>query len=693
MCGIIGLVNFEKGEELAKNGLLIMKNRGIDSTNVLEYKNMEFGHNLHSIVDFVKQPLKSRKGILVINGEIYNWKDLAKKYNFKVKNDSELVLRLLDKFGIKNIKKAIEELDGVFALAYFAKKEQKLVLARDIVGVVPLVYSFEKSTFAFASEKKAFNFETINLNPRKILILDTKLNKKGKMKIKFLKRKIKKIKPKKPKAELEKLLVSSVAKRIPEKPFALLLSGGIDSYLLGQVLNTNKIQFRSYFAAISELTTPKDLEYAENASIELDSPLIKKLVTLNEYEKNLPKIISLIESADPVRVGVASVLYFATRDIEERVVFSGLGADELFAGYNRFKNSNDINKDCYSYFIKMYENDLYYQNIILMNNKVELRLPYLDKDFAMNALGLAPKNKINDSQNKIFLREFSRDLGAEEKFFSRAKKAAQYGSNFDRALGVLAKKAGFRSKAKYLSEIQKLLKKDVNPKRNIKIASLLSTGKDSLYATNLMKKQGYDISCFVTIDSKNKDSFMFHTPTIKLAEKISKASKIPLIKIETKGEKEKELNDLKIGIKKAIDEYKIEGVVSGALYSNYQRQRIEKICEDLGIRAFAPLWHMDQSEYLRRVIKEGFSVMITKIAAHGLSENWVGKIIKNEDIDRLVTLEKKYKFNVAGEGGEYETLVVDAPFYNKKLDVKFDKKMENEFTGEIKINKVKLIKK
>lgn len=693
MCGIIGLVNYPDAENLSKNGLLIMRNRGADATEIYKYKNLVFGHNLHSIIDFVKQPLKSSKGILVINGEIYNWQELAKKYNFKIKNDSELVLRLIDKLGIKKINEIIEKLDGVFALAYYSKKEEKLILARDLFGVIPLVYNFDKKSFAFASEKKAFNFDTINLNPRKIIVLNTKKNKKGEMKLSFLNREIKKKKIKKQKAEIERLLVKSVAKRMPKLPFALLLSGGIDSYLIGQILKANKLDFNSYFAGISELTTPKDLEFAKNASIELDSPLITRMVSLADYEKELPKIISLIESSDPVRVGVASVLYFATLGLEERVVFSGLGADELFAGYNRFKNSNDINKDSYSYLIKMYENDLYYQNIIVMNNKVELRLPYLDKEFAQHALALHPKYKINDKQNKIFLREFSSDLKGDERFFNRAKKAAQYGSNFDKALNVLAKKAGFKSKATYLNEMQKLVNKNQIQKRNIKIASLLSTGKDSLYATQLMKKQGYDISCFITIKSKNKDSFMFHTPTINLSEKISKSTNIPVIEVVTSGEKEKELRDLEIAIRKAIIDYKIEGVVSGALYSNYQRERIESICENLGIRSFAPLWHMDQKEYLRRVVKEGYKVIITKIAAHGLTENYLGKIIDEKTIEKLVALEKKFKLNVAGEGGEYETLVLDAPFYNKKLKIEFDKIIENEFTGYIKIKKAKFVKK
>ncbi len=695
MCGIIGLVNFENSIDLAKNGLKIMKNRGTDFTNIIKYQNATFGHNLHSIIDFVTQPIISDKGILVINGEIYNWQDLAKENNLVVKNDSELVLKLIDKFGINKIEKVISLLDGVFAFSYFSKKNNVLILARDIIGEIPLVYYFENNKFAFASEKKAFNFKTQNLNPRKILYL--KINKNNNLKISFKNFKIKKLKSKKIEKDLSNALENSIKKRIPNKEFALLLSGGMDSYLIGKLFKKSNLNFNSYFACIKDNNNnnnnPKDLDFAKIASKDLDSNLKINFVSLSKYEKELPKIISLIESTDPVRVGVASVLYFATKNIKERVVFSGLGADELFAGYNRFKNSNNVNKDCYSYLIKMYENDLYYQNIVCMNNKTELRLPFLDREFVSFSLSLNSKRKINKEKNKIFLREFLKNIGGKEIFYNREKKAAQYGSNFDKAIEILAKKNNFVSKADYLNSLNKTSYNKIDNIKNINVAALLSTGKDSLYSAYLMQKQGYDIKCFITIDSKNKDSFMFHTPTIKIAKLISKITNIPLLIVKTKGEKEKELIDLEKAVKKSIKNYKIEGVISGALYSNYQRERIERITEKLGIRSFSPLWHINQSEYLKVLIKNNFKFIITKIACYGLSEKWLGKEINEKDINELIKLEKKYGINVAGEGGEYETLLIDAPFFEKKVNVEFEKVMQNEFTGEIKIKKVELVKK
>jgi asparagine synthase (glutamine-hydrolysing) len=690
MCGIIGAINLVESEAIVKNGLKILANRGKDASNIVKVAPKSFfGHNLHSIIDFVEQPLKYNKSFLVSNNEIYNWVELNEKYSLKAKNDSELILKLIEKKGVENIASIVEELDGVFAFAYFSKEKERLVLARDLFGVKPLVYSYNEheKSIVFASEKKALAINQQHLNPRKILVFNTKTGKAS-----FKNRKIKQVVAKKAKKELETAFLQAVSKRIPKQKFGVLLSGGIDSSIIGQALMNDDRQFTSYFAGIKDFAEPKDLAFAKRVANDLNSNLKVNLVSLIEFEKELPKIIELIESADPVRVGIASTIFFATKIVKEKVLFSGLGADELFAGYNRFKESNDINKDSFSYLIKMYENDLYFEDIVCMKNKTELRLPYLDKKLVEVALAIPPKMKLDkkNNLNKKILRELAIGFGLDEEFALRPKKAAQYGSNFDKALGALAKKNGFKSKANYLSS---LWQKDPQKQKNIPIAALISTGKDSLYAAYLMQKQGYLVKCFLTIDSQNKDSFMFHTPTISLAKLQASAYGVPVLIAKTKGVKEKELKDLELLVLQAKKKFGIEGVVSGALFSNYQRERIEKISEKLGIRAFAPLWQMNQTTYMKRLLKEKFKVMVTKIACYGLSEKWLGKILTGKDLLELEKLKKKYGVNVAGEGGEYETLVVDAPSFTKRLDVSFSKKLTNEFTGYVEIKKSKLVKK
>ncbi|MEI7961983.1 MAG: diphthine--ammonia ligase, partial [archaeon] len=277
---------------------------------------------------------------------------------------------------------------------------------------------------------------------------------------------------------------------------------------------------------------------------------------------------------------------------------------------------------------------------------------------------------------------------------NKPKKAAQYGSNFDKAIEILAKKNNFFSKAQYLKNFFENESVEVkNLTKNIPIGALISTGKDSLFALYLMQKQGYDVKCLITIDSKNKDSYMFHTPTISLAKLQSKAIGIPLIIAKTNGQKEIELADLQKAIKIGVNKFGIEGVCSGALYSNYQRERIEHICENLGIRSFSPLWHMNQLAYLKHLISARFGVIITKIAAKGLDEKWLGRIIDLNAIDELAVLETKLGINPAGEGGEYESLVIDAPIFRKKIEVLLEKNMQNEFNGEIIVKSAKLVNK
>lgn len=132
----------------------------------------------------------------------------------------------------------------------------------------------------------------------------------------------------------------------------------------------------------------------------------------------------------------------------------------------------------------------------------------------------------------------------------------------------------------------------------MKLGVLFSGGKDSTFAAWLAKKNGYEIACLISIISENKESYMFHTPSVSKTEKQAEAMEIPIIIRKTKGEKEKELNDLKKAIKKAKEKFKIEGIVTGAVESVYQASRIQKICNELNLECFNPLWQMDQIELL-----------------------------------------------------------------------------------------------
>ena len=110
--------------------------------------------------------------------------------------------------------------------------------------------------------------------------------------------------------------------------------------------------------------------------------------------------------------------------------------------------------------------------------------------------------------------------------------------------------------------------------------------------------------------------------------------------------------------------------------------RIEKICYNLGIKSFTPLWHKDQELLLREQVNAGFKVIVVGVFAQGFNKSWLGRIIDEQYIDEIVKLHKKHGINTAGEGGELETLVIDGPIYKKKLildEVSKEWKRDNGF--------------
>jgi len=208
-------------------------------------------------------------------------------------------------------------------------------------------------------------------------------------------------------------------------------------------------------------------------------------------------------------------------------------------------------------------------------------------------------------------------------------------------------------------------------------AVLFSGGKDSCYAAYLVKKQGYEIKCLISIFSENLDSFMFHTPSIEKVKEQAKVMNIPLLIQKTKGEKEKELSDLEKAIKSAKEKYKINFIVTGAIRSEYQKSRIQKICEKLELKCLNPLWQKDELEYLEELIKNKFKVIITGVSAYPLNSSWLGLEINNKFIEKVIDLNNKYKVNIAGEGGEFETFVISCPLFKKELKIK-NKKISGE---------------
>ncbi|MGC9308332.1 MAG: diphthine--ammonia ligase [Thermoplasmatota archaeon] len=217
------------------------------------------------------------------------------------------------------------------------------------------------------------------------------------------------------------------------------------------------------------------------------------------------------------------------------------------------------------------------------------------------------------------------------------------------------------------------------------LAALLSGGKDSLYAAYIAAMYGWNITHAVTIRPRQL-SWMYHTDNIHLTEVIADALNLPLVIRDSTAEKEQELDDLE----QALTGLDIDGVVSGAVASEYQRTRIERVCHHLGLKSFTPLWHKTSEPLLRGMINAGFDSIIVAVAAEGLDETWLGRQINVEAIADLVRLHDRYGIHVAGEGGEYETLVLDCPLYHRRLNIQKSEARWDGSRGTLHIGEVTL---
>jgi diphthine-ammonia ligase len=202
----------------------------------------------------------------------------------------------------------------------------------------------------------------------------------------------------------------------------------------------------------------------------------------------------------------------------------------------------------------------------------------------------------------------------------------------------------------------------------MKLAVLFSGGKDSTLALHKVAEKER-VVCLITLVSESKESYMFHTPNVDLTSLQAEALGLPLIKKVTEGKPEKELKDLEEAIGQAVKDFKIEGVVTGAVESVYQSKRVQNICDRLRLSHLSPLWKKNQKAMLEELIKEDFKVIISGVFAYPLDATWLGKELNIEVMDRLLQLREEFGLSPSGEGGEIETTVLDAPMFRSRVEV------------------------
>ncbi|MGA2627027.1 MAG: diphthine--ammonia ligase [Candidatus Bathyarchaeia archaeon] len=225
----------------------------------------------------------------------------------------------------------------------------------------------------------------------------------------------------------------------------------------------------------------------------------------------------------------------------------------------------------------------------------------------------------------------------------------------------------------------------------MKVASLFSGGKDSTYALWYAQMQGWDVERLVTVFPEAKDSWMFHYPAVKWTSLQAEAIGIPQVHVPTAGVKEEELEDLRGELERLKKSAGIEAIVSGAIASEYQRTRLDNLCEKLGLRSFAPLWHKNETQLVRDEIEAGFEIIVTACSALGLDERWLGKTLSAKELKELLELRRKYGLSVAFEGGEAETFTLGGPVFKRRLSVTKSARHWAGDSGYLELDEVRLV--
>lgn len=199
----------------------------------------------------------------------------------------------------------------------------------------------------------------------------------------------------------------------------------------------------------------------------------------------------------------------------------------------------------------------------------------------------------------------------------------------------------------------------------MRLASLYSGGKDSTFSLYLMEQQGHDIPYLVNVVPEDAASWIFHTPNLDVVPLMAESMGKELVTAPSTGTEEGDME----GLRNALDGLDVEGVVSGAIWSDYQWDRMNIVCGDLDLKLFAPLWRKDQDMVMDQFLDSGIRAMIVGCYAEGLGEEWLGRIIDRDAVEELKRIRSKTGISIMGEGGEYESLTLDSPMHSAPLEI------------------------
>lgn len=214
----------------------------------------------------------------------------------------------------------------------------------------------------------------------------------------------------------------------------------------------------------------------------------------------------------------------------------------------------------------------------------------------------------------------------------------------------------------------------------MRLAALYSGGKDSNYALYLAQQGGHEVKVLVTLFPQ-EGSWMYHVPNVRWTRLQAQALGLPQV-VEEAGEGEAEELE---ALERALARADVEGLVAGAVASDYQYVRVNDVCESLGLRVHAPLWRKDPHALLREYVDAGLHILIVGVSAEGMDASWLGRRLDAEACEDLAEVHERHGVHPIGEGGEFETLVLDAPNFAFRLEVRRAQKVWEGTSGVLRV--------
>jgi len=396
--------------------------------------------------------------ILLLDGRIFNIAELKNELHADHKGeiaDSNVIAHLIEELQSKTFdftvifRKLFELFEGIFVGTLLL--ENHVFLFRDLLGIKPLhLYSGPKY-IAFASEQKAL--WAVGFTPSQPLPPGrvVRVAEKGFTSIfqadfkgtAFIEQSLAYY----AEATLH-LLQTNLLRLKPCGPFFLLLSGGLDSTLLATCLKKMKVPFNSLVAGNE---TSKDIQKAQTAADFLEIPLEILKFDVATLEKILPFLIYHLESQEEKKLNIAFPLFYATQHLKSKgiqVIFTGQGADELFAGYERHEfqfaqNPQTLHEALWNDVQNLAEDSLRRDDAVAMAHTAELRFPYLTPNFVDLCMQIPPAFKVQPPIRKYILRKIGDNLNLPTQITQEPKRAIQFGSGSYDVLKKLAKSYGF----------------------------------------------------------------------------------------------------------------------------------------------------------------------------------------------------------------------------------------------------------